>query len=193
MSNISIAGSLHGAGNVCQIRGIRSFVLKGIVRAFILPGIQRTDGIPVLIRIKNTVLLAGNAYAGNFRIQGKKIVQKICSGSYDRSRVLYTAQGISVGKRRIVRHRSVKYRLCRNIRSAAVNDCGTDRRGAYIQSNILHSISLSLTGGRHGIEPGDDILLDRRGQIQEIHKCSVDAHDIYAVRSIFLRLCQHFS
>ena len=44
-----------------------------------------------------------------------------------------------------------------------------------------------------GIQPFDDILLDIRGQIQEVYEGSVDPYNVYTTRCILLRLGQNFS
>ena len=52
---------------------------------------------------------------------------------------------------------------------------------------------LSLQIRRFGIETANDILLDSRGEVEEVYECSVNSHNIHSARCVFLGLGKNLS
>ena len=52
---------------------------------------------------------------------------------------------------------------------------------------------LSLQIRRFGIETANDILLDSRGEVEEVYECPVDSHNIHSARCVFLGFGENLS
>ena len=57
---------------------------------------------------------------------------------------------------------------------------------------ILYIRSSLQSGGLH-VQSGNDILLDGRGQIQEVDEGTVDTHDVYTAGGILFGVCQNLT